>query len=60
MPSSSEALLMNVGKKSKDQLDARGADPQIPQAVDLTLCVSSRESRGLVININIDTFFWFS
>lgn len=40
-------------------MNARGTDPQIPQCVDLTLCISSRENRGQVINVNIDTFFCF-
>lgn len=41
-------------------MDAKGTDPWIPQCVDLTLCISSRENCSLVININIDTFFYFS
>lgn len=57
--SSSDALLTNVGN-DRSQMDARGTDPWIPQCVDLTLCISSREDCRLLVNVNIDTFFQFS
>lgn len=56
---SNDALLINVGK-NRSQMGAKGTDPWIPQCVDVTLRISSRENCRLLVNVNMDTFFQFS